>query len=310
MYKGDDLTLYCSYHNEQLIHDYNLDYIAPYIKLFNTSNLTLKEDNINYLNPHLNEIVTIYYVWKNNLYSKYVGFCHYRRFYFNLTENVLDKCDFVYYMYIKLYLTKSEYYNNPHYKINDLYTYLKNLKIWDEDYLHKLFFDDDSFFICPWKISFILSWEKFVKFCEIYFGFMEYILGDFKDINNYLDYGRLYGWGSELWIGIIISLINNHQEPLNDNYVKCKSLLVKSNNIDNINLWIKKNNRILTYKYILTNLTKKERKLIYNSDCDWIIFIKDKSKIKEEYIELNDNEYIKCYDNVYFNKGIYTIENI
>ena len=77
MINENDLTIYCSYHNSKLIKDYNLDYLPNYIELFNTNDLTLKEDNINYLNPYFAEIVTYYYIWKNQIYSKYIGFCHY-----------------------------------------------------------------------------------------------------------------------------------------------------------------------------------------------------------------------------------------
>jgi hypothetical protein len=38
-----------------------------------------EKENINELNRFLSEYVGMWYVWKNNLKSKYVGFCHYRR---------------------------------------------------------------------------------------------------------------------------------------------------------------------------------------------------------------------------------------
>lgn len=41
--------------------------------------------NINYANKVLCEMCTMYYVWKNNLYSDFIGFDHYRR-QFNIND--------------------------------------------------------------------------------------------------------------------------------------------------------------------------------------------------------------------------------
>ena len=125
----DNLTIWCSYHSDYIYYEYNLDYIPSYIKLFNTNNLNISDDNINYLNPHLCEICTLYYVWKNQIKSNYVGFCHYRRFFSDLgKENIEIFGVHYYYTFqcnLKHYICG---YDRKTFKLDELFEYLRNLK--------------------------------------------------------------------------------------------------------------------------------------------------------------------------------------
>ena len=69
--------IWISYHKDEEIEQYGLKEDATHI-LFPTHKKAEKR-NINHLNPVYSEMVTMWYVWKNNLKSKYVGFEHYRR---------------------------------------------------------------------------------------------------------------------------------------------------------------------------------------------------------------------------------------
>lgn len=73
------IKIWCSYHNDNLIQEYKLDELSNDYELFNTNNLHISNENINHLNKYLNEYCTLYYVWKNNIKSDIIGFCHYRR---------------------------------------------------------------------------------------------------------------------------------------------------------------------------------------------------------------------------------------
>ena len=309
MIKEGELTIWCSYHNPNLIWEYNLDYLPSYIKLFNTNDLTLKEKNINYLNPHLNEIVTLYYVWKNNLYSKYVGFCHYRRFFKKIDYDKLEDTGCYYYAGLRNVNIKN--FEGDYWKMDIMREYLLKTNKFNKIQIYK-FFDNNEPINCGWKSSFILTWDKFVKLCETYFGFLNNIINDYTQLEHYKETGRHYGWRSEVWMGILLGLINDnypYEWHSGSSIINDPVILVKSDNIDDIILWTKKNNRIGTFKFIISD------KLTYNdldryeiSDTDAIGIIKDKSEITTNFIELNINEYVKCVDTDEFIKENYTIE--
>ena len=87
-------------------------------------------DNISAMNPFYSELTGAYYLWKNREYSKYVGLCHYRRFFLNkkgerLTlqdiESFLENSDIIVAEKETSSLSTEEVYKRCHY-INDLYT--------------------------------------------------------------------------------------------------------------------------------------------------------------------------------------------
>jgi len=81
--------IYCTYHDENLVNEYDLKETDNF-KLFYTKNSELNGYSLNYVQLYLNEWVTQYYIWKNNIKSDYVGFCHYRRI-IEVNEDVLNE---------------------------------------------------------------------------------------------------------------------------------------------------------------------------------------------------------------------------
>lgn len=73
-----DYKIWCTYHDKELLNKYNLKETDNF-KLYYTKDLYIDGFSLNYVQYFLNEYVTQYYVWKNNIKSDLVGFCHYRR---------------------------------------------------------------------------------------------------------------------------------------------------------------------------------------------------------------------------------------
>ena len=73
-----EFIMWCTYHEDIQIEQYNLRQNDAF-RLFKGNALDVEGENINHLNAFYSEISTIYWVWKNNVRSEKVGFCHYRR---------------------------------------------------------------------------------------------------------------------------------------------------------------------------------------------------------------------------------------
>ncbi len=86
-----DLNIWCTYHDDSQIEMYGLQNTET-LNLFKGNGLNVDGENINLLNPFYCEIVTLYWVWKNSVKSRLVGFCHYRRMFHQSVELAPGKC--------------------------------------------------------------------------------------------------------------------------------------------------------------------------------------------------------------------------
>lgn len=73
----ENCTIWITYHGDRLVGEYGLKEDSMH-RLF-AGHKDIVGKNINYLNAVYCELATMYYVWKNNIRSNYVGFNHYRR---------------------------------------------------------------------------------------------------------------------------------------------------------------------------------------------------------------------------------------
>ncbi len=146
-----------------------------------------KENDINNLNEYLGELCTMYYVWKNNLKSEYVGFCHYRLFFCDFALNELKNG------YVQTCAT--EKFTNE--ENNSFYTFCKKLNINEyilvsynryliEKYNININLCKDIIVGPNYCNMFVCSWEQFNDLCKFIFGFLEYLMPNesWKDPNQ------------------------------------------------------------------------------------------------------------------------------
>ena len=194
--KNNDLRIWCTYHKDELINEYNLKE-DKYHKLFNSNNLLLNEVNINDKNNILNEFCTMYYVWKNNKYSKYIGFEHYRRRFdvqsiVELNENIIygwcvtinnDKT------------VKDQYLSTlPNELFFDVINILNNK--YGENNIYSSYLLTSNNIL--WSECFIMKYENFVKMMEFLWDILvsldKNINGNNFDLKAYQEHYNVYDW--------------------------------------------------------------------------------------------------------------------
>jgi len=164
-----DYTVWVSYHDDKLISEYNL-VEDEHHKLFPTHKKPEEGLSVNVLNPVWSEIVTMWYVWKNNLKSEYVGFEHYRR-HLNIAEMPRDHQCQIYTIIKHRNLTIYKYYSKYHRK-NDLDIVIKILeKKFGKDNNYVYYFKNSVDMIG--NCTFFMKWEDFDKMCNFLFPIIE-----------------------------------------------------------------------------------------------------------------------------------------
>lgn len=180
----NDYKIWISYHKDEFVKQYHLREDNNH-KLFATHK-DASGININYMNPVYSEMVTMYYVWKNNLYNKYVGFNHYRR-QFSVTRFPLDnECQIFRVLDFGNKTIYNQYAQCHNSKDMDTIIHLLNIKFgkqnpYSEHILH-------SYQLIS-NCCFLMTWENFIKLCEFLFP----LLKSFALANNiYVDTVEAY----------------------------------------------------------------------------------------------------------------------
>lgn len=163
-------------------------------------------DNINHLNPVINELTGIYDVWKNQN-DEIVGFCHYHRFFTEVDKILtLDRAEELLEDYEIILANRVVYRNEFLYNTlandfrEDLSTYGKYMSMLLSDNVLKLHFMQNTFH--P-RNMFICSREILDQYCEWLFSKIIPVAEAFlaNDYNRYPHYyNRMIGFIAERFL--------------------------------------------------------------------------------------------------------------
>lgn len=186
--------IYTSYHKDELIDEYHLENDDHHI-LYPTHK-NIDGINLNHLHDHLSDFCAMYYVYKNNKYSDFVGFEHYRRKlnidFINEYDLKEDEC--IVYSYVKkMEPIKKQYGINLSY--NDWDAYIKIINtLYGENNIYTECLNNSTELV--WDDIFMMSYNKFMQLAKFLFTIEDhfdtyidsiYHFGKYN-LNNYLSY--------------------------------------------------------------------------------------------------------------------------
>lgn len=165
------LTIWMTYHDDQLLTEYNLKETDT-ISLFKGNDTSVKGENINHLNKFYSELTTMYFVWKNRKESQLVGFCHYRRSfndYFEIDEGQCQVLTITYgcnvfqqykisHNFLDLY-DAVEFLNKQYGNDNKYSKYLLNGKVLIPCCCFIMHYSDFEK-LCEWLFPILFAWDK------------------------------------------------------------------------------------------------------------------------------------------------------
>jgi len=185
--------------------DVDLGDTTHYSKFITKSSMA--RQNINPYNRFLSEFVAMWYVWKNNIYSQYVGFCHYKRrieIQDILFNNLNGKIQYFYKHIINPEYIRDHFSEDSEYpfiirKNNDTYPdiiskdmakYLNIQEIIPTDKIkdYCTVKDRESFILYNREI-YVCEWETFCELMNFVGGFIEYI-ADKYNLSSYNDWAK------------------------------------------------------------------------------------------------------------------------
>ena len=162
-----EFIMWCTYHEDIQIEQYNLRQNDAF-RLFKGNALDVEGENINHLNAFYSEISTIYWVWKNNVRSEKVGFCHYRLKFNHILDVEPGACQVL--SFHKNFNVFHHYKSSHNYQdYYDAVDIIKEQYGEDSSYIHYMLEGRTFIPYC----CFIMHWEDFDRLCKFLFPILE-----------------------------------------------------------------------------------------------------------------------------------------
>jgi len=160
----EKISIWITYHDDMQVKEYHLEEDDVF-HLFKGNDLTVEGDNINHLNSFYSEITTFYWIWKNNIRSKTIGFCHYHRIFSHIVDVELGTCQVM--QIANMGYTVEGHYRMAH-NYNDMYDIIEILnEKYGEGNVYSKYLLKETVFI-PF-CCFVMVYEDFEKLCEFLF---------------------------------------------------------------------------------------------------------------------------------------------
>ena len=183
-----DLRVFTVYHDDRQIWKFGLEETVVN-KLF-AVHRPIEGENINHLHPIFAETVAMYWVWKNDVKSKWVGFQHYHDSRFQCLDKIAGELDDDGTCFVDDYcnIPVKKQYNDSF--GNNTWTFMMDALSerfgMDNEY-SRYFSQRHNFYQ---RCSFAMKWDKFDKLCDEMFYITDYVCGKMGfglDLNKYFE---------------------------------------------------------------------------------------------------------------------------
>ena len=257
-----NVTIWVSYHSNEIYNKYKLNELDTSIyKLFNTS------EYYPALHKYFAEFINLYHVYKNNIKSDVIGFCHYRR-YFDLStidfNDVYDNNKLIYYK--DIYYWDLNGLSEAFPKFKDISFFKLFLNYLNENNIklkHSInYYNHNKISIVQTPII-ICKYNTFLYVAKILFDYVNYIFpnwenNDFLIVNYFKNDPRIFSLILEQLFGFLCANIEYNNILLERNK-KLNNYLTILNTLNNNEINCVKNiyiNKLLEgfeYFYVLNN---------------------------------------------------------
>jgi hypothetical protein len=271
-YKEKDWKAYVIYCNDEQKNEFNIKE-SEHVQLINIfEDLPLK--NINHINHHYSQIISMYYVWKNQLKSDYVCIWDHRRFFTPINFDKLDNDGIQAYFHVYTDMTPFDYM--IHEGINEyiIYQFIKFM-------IEKYNIDHDRIidliYNKPWEdrlwliTGFNCNWKVFNNICDFTFNFVNYLIPN----GDYENYDSIETWVQDMKLSM--SILRSKSIP--GEIIECGRIESEDRDIGNITeclypLFCE----LMGYqsftewedKHIATVINEYNKDTIYDDICKWV----------------------------------------
>lgn len=193
-------------------------------------------DNISEKNPCYSELTGLYWIWKNGVPADYIGFCHYRRYFLNDAENLMNEPDYM--QVLSKYDVMIARPQTAPYDYRTVYGRAHNPQHLEQTgaVIHELYPEYDADFQAVIEGNACYVGNLFAAPAALFHAYCEWLFSVFSvletriDCSGYDDYHRrVFGFLSEqlLFVWIRHNRLSYYEAPVGLNQEKAETVALK-----------------------------------------------------------------------------------